>query len=247
MGPACGRVGQPSLSVLAVNQPTTDYEPMVDYLSEDEQAEALKSWLRQNWSYMLLGVALGLALLAGWRYYQSYTTNRGEAAAELFSEYLKAFDVRDQAKLDSLFKQLDSKYATSPYADQARLLQAQRNVGAAEFDKAAADLRAVADHSKDDALAKIAQLRLARVLVQQQHYDEALKLLDVPKAGAFEAQVREVRGDALLAKGDSAQARKEYQAALAAAGERDESRHLLELKLQDLETEAAATAAQAKP
>jgi predicted negative regulator of RcsB-dependent stress response len=117
-----------------------------------------------------------------------------------------------------------------------------------EFDKAAADLRAVADHSKDDELAKIAKLRLSRVLIQQQHYDDALKLLDVSVAGAFEAQVREVRGDALFAKGDRAQARKEYQAALAAVGDADESRRLLELKLQDLESEPTATAAaQTKP
>ena len=221
---------------------------MVDYLSEEEQAEALKNWIRQNWSYVLLGIALGLALLTGWRYFQSYTTNRGEAAAELFREYVGAYDANDQAKLDALFKQLDSKYAASPYADQVRLLQAQRHVGAGEFDKAAADLRAVADHSKDDELAKIAKLRLARVLIQQQHYDDAIKLLDVDKAGAFEAQVREAKGDALLAKGDQAQARKEYQAALAAAGDAGETRRLLELKLQDLDTEpAAATAQAAKP
>jgi predicted negative regulator of RcsB-dependent stress response len=220
---------------------------MVDYLSDDEQAEALKSWIRQNWSYVLLGVALGLALLAGWRYYQSYATDRGEAAAELFREYVNAFDAHDQAKLDGLFKQLDSKYATSPYADQVRLLQAQTHVGAGEFDKAAADLRAVADNSKDDELAKVAKLRLARVLIQQGHHDDALKLLDAAQAGAFEAQVREIKGDALLAKGDPAQARKEYQAALA-VGDAGEGRRLLELKLQDLEIEpAAAATAQAKP
>lgn len=219
---------------------------MVDYLSEEEQTEALKGWIRQNWSYVLLGVALGLALLAGWRYYQSYASNRGEAAAELFREYVNAFDAHDQAKLDGLFKQLDSKYATSPYADQVRLLQAQRHVGAGEFDKAAADLRAVADNSKDDNLAKIAKLRLARVLIQQEHYDDALKLLDVAKAGAFEAQVHEARGDAFLAKADQAQARKEYQAALAAVGDAGEGRRLLDLKLQDLQIQPAATA-QAKP
>jgi predicted negative regulator of RcsB-dependent stress response len=84
------------------------------------------------------------------------------------------------------------------------------------------------------------------VLIQQEHYDDALKLLDVAKAGAFEAQVHEARGDAFLAKADQAQARKEYQAALAAVGDAGEGRRLLDLKLQDLQIQPAATA-QAKP
>jgi predicted negative regulator of RcsB-dependent stress response len=40
-------------------------------------------------------------------------------------------------------------------------------------------------------------------------------LLNVEKAGAFAAQVREIRGDALVAKGDAQGARAEYAAALA--------------------------------
>ena len=78
-------------------------------------------------------------------------------------------------------------------------------------------MRAVADESKDAELAQVARLRVARLLIQQGKHDEALKLLDVEKAGAFAAQVHEIRGDAQVAKGDrDSGARAEYAAALAA-------------------------------
>jgi predicted negative regulator of RcsB-dependent stress response len=78
------------------------------------------------------------------------------------------------------------------------------------------------------------------------HYEEALALLDVTKAGAFAAQLQEVRGDILLAKGDRSGSRLAYQAAISehvgkdlAPGESE----LLSLKLQDLGPEEVATAA----
>jgi predicted negative regulator of RcsB-dependent stress response len=54
------------------------------------------------------------------------------------------------------------------------------------------------------------------VLAEQGKHDDALKLLDVAKAGSFAPVYHEIRGDVLAAKGDAAGARKEYDAALAA-------------------------------
>jgi len=142
-------------------------------------------------------------------------------------------------------------HAGSPYADQAHLALAQTYVVAGKFEQAAGELKLVADKSEDKALAQVAQLRLARVQQQLGHHDEALALLDVSKAGAFAAQVHEVRGDVLLAKGDRSGARLAYQAAMteAAGKEADPNQtELLRLKLQDLgdaETQVAAIEAAA--
>jgi predicted negative regulator of RcsB-dependent stress response len=96
----------------------------------------------------------------------------------------------------------------------------------------------------------LARLRFARVEQQLGHHEEALALLDVTKAGAFTAQVQEVRGDILLAKGDRAGARLAYQAAMTegAGKEADASRaELLRLKLQDLSDLETAAAEPATP
>jgi predicted negative regulator of RcsB-dependent stress response len=219
---------------------------MVDEFSSDlEQEEALRNWWRDNWRWVVSGVVLGLAALAGWQYWQQQIRLREEAAAQAYSDFSAALTSGDKDKTDRLIKDLDSKYAASPYADPAHLALAQRDVAAGKFEQAATELKAVIDKSKDAALVQVARVRLARVQLQLGHQDEALALLDVSKAGAFAAQVHEVRGDVLLAKGDRSGARMAYQSALAEGMGKDTApgeTELLRLKLQDLSDAEVAAA-----
>jgi predicted negative regulator of RcsB-dependent stress response len=84
------------------------------------------------------------------------------------------------------------------------------------------------------------------LLIQQGKHDDALNLLDPEKAGAFAAQVREIRGDAQVAKGNPTAARAEYAAALAdnidGKADRTIDRTLLEMKLQDVGGDKAEAA-----
>jgi len=204
-----------------------------EYLSDDERAEALREWWRDNWRWIVGGVVLGLALLFGWYYWQSSQLKRAEQAAQLYSEVQIALAAKDVSKAESAAKTLSSDFGRAAYAQQAQLLLAKNYVDAGDFAKAEPLLRAVTEHSKDKELADIAQLRLARLLVQQAKYDEAVKLLEPLTAGGFGAQAREIRGDALVAKGDAEGARAEYAAALANV-DATIDRELVELKLQDV-------------
>jgi predicted negative regulator of RcsB-dependent stress response len=111
-------------------------------------------------------------------------------------------------------------------------------------------LRQVLDTSSDKELASIARLRLARLLIQTGKHDEALQLLDIEKAGVFAAPMREIRGDAMVAKGDAQGARAEYAAALAEESKGQLDRATVELKLRDVggevRAEPAKTVAPAK-
>lgn len=217
---------------------------MVDeYLTDDEQGEALKTWWRENWAWVLSGIVLGLGLLLGWNYYQRYTAERSDAAATALDEFANA-QANDKGKAETLLKELTDKYAATPYSAQAQLLVAQDAVGANDLPRAEAALRNVIANSKDAELVQIANTRLARVLIEQGKSDDALALLDVAKAGAFAAQVHEIRGDALYAKQDTKGARAEYESALAAYKADGQSNvSLLEYKLQDLGGSVAAVAA----
>jgi predicted negative regulator of RcsB-dependent stress response len=220
---------------------------MVDEYSSDlEQEEALRNWWKENWRWVSSGIVLGLALLGGWQYWQHRTQQHAEAAAHAYADFATAIGSGDKTKIDALAKDLDTQYADSPYADQAHFALAQSYVATNKFEQAASELKAVVDKSKDAALVQIARLRLARVQQQLGHYEEALALLDVTKAGAFAAQMQEVRGDILLAKGDSSGARLAYETAIServgkesAPGESE----LLSLKLQDLGAAEVATTA----
>jgi predicted negative regulator of RcsB-dependent stress response len=220
---------------------------MVDeYLSDQEQEEALRNWWRDNWRWVVSGVVLGLALLVGWQYWQRQSLQQANKASETFAEFSAALAANNMEKSDPLLRQLDSEYAGSPYNDQAHLAMAHAHVAAGKFEQAIAELKLVADKSEDPDLGQIARLRIARVHLQLGHHDEALALLDVTKAGAFLAQVQEIRGDVLLAKGDRDGARLAYMAAIEAnvtPNTAPNESDLLHLKLQDLGDVTAMMAA----
>src|SRR5258708_29734753 len=89
---------------------------------------------------------------------------RLEAGAK-YTQMVQAMDGGDRARALVLFGELERGYAASPYTDQARLLAARLYVLGGELDRAAAELGAVVESSKDRNLALVARLRLARVQI----------------------------------------------------------------------------------
>jgi predicted negative regulator of RcsB-dependent stress response len=221
-----------------------------DYLSDREQEEALRSWWRDNWRWILGGIVLGVALLFGWFRWQDYRADRGEDAAKQYDELKAAVDARDTDKAVKELADLTSDHDKSPYTQQGRLLIAKMHVDAAKYDEALTLLRAVAEKSEDAELANVAKLRAARVLIQTGKHDEAIASLKVDDLGAFAATAHEIRGDANVAKGDQNAARAEYAAALA-ADDAQIDRNTLELKLQEVggspPTPEATAKAEAQP
>jgi predicted negative regulator of RcsB-dependent stress response len=218
-----------------------------DYLTDRDQEEALRNWWRENWKWILAGIALGLGLLAGYQYWQTYRAERADAAAKVYADMQKALTANDLDQAGKLLNDLAAEHAKSAYTQHGRLLLAKRAADAGKFDEAMKHLRAVVDASSDEELGQIARLRLARLLIQTGKHDEALQLLNVEKAGAFAAQLREIRGDALLAKGDAQGARAEYAAALAPDAQGQVDRPTVELKLRDVGGEVPAATAKPAP
>ena len=205
-----------------------------EYLTDDEQLEAVKRLAVEYAPWLLGGVLVGAALFFGIRYFQSYTNERAYRAASEFGAMTNALEANDHAKSRQIADSLIKEYANSPYADQAQLTLARLDVEEGQLDKAIASLTQVMDDSKDSELRLIARLRLARVLTDQGKADEAIKTLATPMPAAFAARYHEVRGDAYFAKKDIPGAINEYQAALGAADTSGINGALLELKIQDL-------------
>lgn len=218
-----------------------------EYLTDDEQVEAVKRWTSENGLWVLGGIVVGAALLFGWRYYDNYRNERALAAAAQFGDMTAALDRgdRDQARhfADALIKD----YASTPYADQARLAIARLAVEANDLAAAAESLETVMKGSADAELRNIARLSLARVQIDQGRPDAALATLADGNSTPFAARYHEVRGDALYAKKDLRGAQTEYQAALAASDPRSTSSGLLQLKISDIGAAPATAAPKASP
>lgn len=218
---------------------------MVDeYLSEREQADQLRHWLRSNWLWLVAGVAFTLGGFYGWRWWDARQLERSAEAETRFGAMVDALasDQRDEGL--RLAGELTGEYADTPYAEQATLVLARLDVEAGEFAKARERLAGVMEDARDPELRLIARLRLARVQLAEGAHDAALATLAGAEAPSIEARVAELRGDVLLAKGDRAGALEAYgrartAAEAAGAGDALVDTELLGIKIDQL----AATAA----
>jgi predicted negative regulator of RcsB-dependent stress response len=206
-----------------------------DYLSEKEQWETLKAWVRENGLWVLAGVALAAAGISGWRWYQGHVNATAARASAQYEQMMQGFARNDTAAAFVALGALERDYPGSPYVDQAKLAAARSYVESNQLDKAATELQALAGQSRDKDLAMVARLRLARVQIAQKQADQAITTLQAMQPGAFAARYHEVMGDAYYAKGDKANALKEYlRARTADLGSGTGAGEGLELKIADL-------------
>lgn len=209
---------------------------MDDLLSEKEQWEVLKAWVKENGTWIIAGIAVGALALYGWRWWEGRQDRFGMAASESYEQILAAFDRGDQTQALSLIGALEREHESSPYVDQAHLAEARIHVQSNQLEKAAASLKGVMERTKDPELALIARLRLARVQMAQNKFDAASATLDAAKSpGAFAPRYNEARGDIYQAKGDKAGALKEYRLARDGAARGSVDTELLDLKINDLD------------
>jgi predicted negative regulator of RcsB-dependent stress response len=216
---------------------------MVDeYLSEREQAEQLRHWLRENWVWLVAGVALTVGGYYGHRAWQSREASRALEAGERFESMLVAIGDNRRDEGLRLAGELTGEYADTPYADQATLVLARLDVDSGDLASAERRLSGIADGSKDPDLRIVARLRLARVQLAQGRYDDALASLDAVATPAVDARVLELRGDVRLARGDRAAALAEWRKARAAADSDPSTGAQVDLELLQLKIdELAAT------
>lgn len=210
---------------------------MDEYLSEKEQWEEVKGWLKINGPYLAAGVLLASAVLFGLRLWQDRAERLAHEASAKYAQALDAYGRGDASRGATLLTQLERDYAHSAYIDQLRLIAARMAAQTGAFAEAAQNLERVMQDSPDPQLQRLARLRLARVQLAQAKPDVALATLKAVDPGAFAPLYAEARGDILYAKADRAGALKEYRMAIATkvAGSGADS-SLLELKIKDLST-----------
>jgi predicted negative regulator of RcsB-dependent stress response len=204
-----------------------------EYLTDDEQLEAVKRVFKEYAPWIVGGVILGIGGWYAFQYYRSHQNEVALQAAAQFSQMTAALQVNDVQKSRQIADGLIKGFPSSPYADQAQLTIARIDVDSGRDADAVAPLSQVMNNSKDSELKQIARLRLARVLIDQGKPDDAIKLLAAGSPGSFAGRYHEVHGDALVAKKDIPGAVAEYNAAMA-AGDAGADAAVLELKLADL-------------
>jgi predicted negative regulator of RcsB-dependent stress response len=202
-------------------------------LDQHEQGELVQKWLRQNGSSLITGIAMGLALVFAWQWWQGKGLRHQEEAASQFQSFTDAVDAKDAGKAKALAAQLDAKYSDTPYAQLAVLRNAAFLQGSGKTDQAIALIKSTLPGVKQADMAEMFSLRLARLQLIAGKPDEASKQLATITAPRFPAIADELRGDIASAKGQRDEARKAYQMALTSLDQAAPTRPLVELKLID--------------
>lgn len=208
---------------------------MDELLTDQQQAEVVRNWLRENGWVILVGLVLGLGGLFGINQWRDYQANRNSLASQVYEELVGAVLDSRPVRAAELEAQLVGEFSGSPYVDQGRLAMAKMHMDRNEAEEAAGYLQRLIEDTDDEGVRRIGSLRLARVRVQQQKYDEAIAMLDsVDENSAFAGRYHEVRGDAYYAQGQIEDARREYESALGTVQSETLNRALVQVKLDSL-------------
>ena len=154
-------------------------------------------------------------------------------ASDLYMQVMQsaALNTVDDKIID-INNKLINEFSDTPYAALSSLALAKSEYEKDNIDAATAQLEIAVKHASNDVIKQIANLRLAKVYIEQGKYEEALVLLNQSHAAAYDAQYEELKGDLYLAKGDVALARAAYDKAIDLQGAA--ASRWLKLKRQNL-------------
>jgi predicted negative regulator of RcsB-dependent stress response len=200
-------------------------------LDEQERLDELKAWWKRWGNTMMIGLAVAISVVAGWRYWQNHTLTQSLEAATVYERLAQSLAAKDSKGAREAGAMLIDQYKGTAYAPRAALLLAKLNVESKDLKSAQTQLEWAVANSKEPAVKDLARLRLAGVQLDQQQYDAALKTLGGSHSDAYAFRFHDLKGDVLLAQGKQADARVAYQAAFDDMQEDNPYRTLVELKL----------------
>lgn len=213
------------------------------YTTDDETVENLRNWWKENGPWIIGGIALGAAVLYGWRYWSEWRENQLTFASDTYEQLVIESANGDYAHALELEREIREVRLATPYADMAALHVARNAAIEGDLDAARAQLRTVIDTTDDAETAHLARLRLARVLLAADEVDAAAELVTREDTGRYEPLYGELRGDIAAKRGDTDAAVAAYRDAMASPDDGIADRAMLQMKLDNLGAGAPAQGA----
>lgn len=211
---------------------------MAELRTEEEQIQAIKDWWKENGNALLIALAAAVVLVFGWKGYQNSVVESKTEASLMYERLLAAAMSPNDSDSESsgmgfLAGEIKENHGDTEYGIYAAMFLARDAVEKGELEKALGELNWVKENTEDTRLHDIANGRIARILSQQDKFDEALALLE-PNESEFSAQFLEIEGDIKLRQGDQAAAIDAYSKAYSQVKDSPQFQPLLAVKLANL-------------
>ncbi|MFT4927259.1 MAG: putative negative regulator of RcsB-dependent stress response [Phenylobacterium sp.] len=201
------------------------------YSTEEQQEEAIKKAIKDNWIVVLVGAAIGLSAVYGWRYYDASQLAQQEADSDAYTMVFESAS-KNEGDIIAKSKEYISNHDNKSYTVMMAMLAAKEAVSKKDLTEATSQLQWAADNTNEASLKGVILLRLARVQAEQEQFSEALATLDKPMAESFAARAHELKGDVYSRQGEQSKALAAYQLAADKGGL--EGNNGLQLKIDDL-------------
>ena len=187
---------------------------MNDNLTDQQQAEIVKKWLKDNGLFIIASFGIAISGVFGLQYYKDSNLKESENASRLYGEM--EFAVRQQrlSQAQTILQQMDNDFSGSAYQIQSHLSMAKLYMDDLDYDNAIIQLEFVLEQSDDENFSMVARQRIARIYIEKGEFQAALDMLGEEVPEAFRAQFEIIKGDAYMGIGDQANAKIAYEIAL---------------------------------
>ena len=210
---------------------------MDDNLTDQQQAEVIKAWLKENSKSLIGALVLGVSGFFAIQLFQDNRLRESEMASQLYAEIEFAVKQQRISQAQSLLQKMDTDYANTPYQDQSHLFMAKLFMDSVDYENAIIQLEFLIENSSEESLKHIARIRISRIKLQQNLYNEALQILETDSMGAFEAKYEEIKGDNFSKKGEFSDAQSAYLKALELLLPGEFDYEYIQMKLKDIQSE----------
>lgn len=209
---------------------------MTDYLTEQEQVEILKNWIKQYSLFIIAGIVIGLVAVTGWRYWQQRQAKIISQASSIYDEMVMGRNQNDSNATVVHAQKLFTLYPRTVYSQMAAFMLARSAVVKKDYPAAEKHLHWVINHSSIPSFRQIARLRLARLMIAENKPQEGINILNKIEDKSFNGLIDEIKGDAYLAMKNISMARQSYKDALTKLPNAESIRPLLQIKYENLTT-----------
>jgi len=201
------------------------------YTNENDQVDAIKRFFANYGAPLVIGLVIGVGGVFGWNYWQSHKVNVLQESAQKY-EAINT-QLRSGSEQGVIAAQKFAAETDDVYSAMMGLELAQIAVDKGDLANAQTALSNALAKAKTVDMQDLINLRLARVQLAQGNADAAIASVANIKGKSWQATAQDVRGDALLHKGDKAGAKAAYAQGLESEGSQS-LRGILTLKLNNV-------------